>query len=82
MSKKAEGMKILEDKDEPIVVDEHHKDRDDALISVSTRSLHLGTIKIEIFPFLTVFGLCRIDFLGRGPAAYTVRRNRPWRCHD
>ncbi|KAF9769943.1 hypothetical protein IL306_012555, partial [Fusarium sp. DS 682] len=42
LSKKAEEMKISEDKDEPVVVGEHHKDHDDAVISVSTGSPHLA----------------------------------------
>ncbi|ENH69858.1 hypothetical protein FOC1_g10009361 [Fusarium oxysporum f. sp. cubense race 1] len=41
LSKKTEEIKISEDKDEPVVVDEHHKDHDDAVISVSTGSPHL-----------------------------------------
>ncbi|EXL64915.1 hypothetical protein FOPG_18841 [Fusarium oxysporum f. sp. conglutinans race 2 54008] len=41
LSKKTEEMEISEDKDEPVVVDEHHKDHDDAVISVSTGSPHL-----------------------------------------
>ncbi|EXL63950.1 hypothetical protein FOPG_19780 [Fusarium oxysporum f. sp. conglutinans race 2 54008] len=41
LSKKTEEIKISEDKDEPVVVDEHHKDHDDAAISVSTGSPHL-----------------------------------------
>uniref|UniRef100_A0A0D2XSI3 Calpain catalytic domain-containing protein n=1 Tax=Fusarium oxysporum (strain Fo5176) TaxID=660025 RepID=A0A0D2XSI3_FUSOF len=41
LSKKTEEVKISEDKDEPVVVDEHHKDHDDAVISVSTGSPHL-----------------------------------------
>ncbi|EMT73746.1 hypothetical protein FOC4_g10000805 [Fusarium odoratissimum] len=40
LSKKTEEIKISEDKDEPVVVDEHHKDHDDAVISVSTGSPH------------------------------------------
>ncbi|ENH75330.1 Calpain-D [Fusarium oxysporum f. sp. cubense race 1] len=41
LSKKAEEIKISEDKDERVVVDEHHKDHDDAVISVSIGSPHL-----------------------------------------
>ncbi|KAF4496700.1 hypothetical protein FAGAP_7142 [Fusarium agapanthi] len=41
LSKKTEEIKISDDKDEPVVVDEHHKDHDDAVISVSTGSPHL-----------------------------------------
>ncbi|VTT78618.1 unnamed protein product [Fusarium fujikuroi] len=40
LSKKTEEIKISE-KGEPVVVDEHHKDDDDAVISVSTGSPHL-----------------------------------------
>ncbi|KAF5229500.1 hypothetical protein FANTH_14176 [Fusarium anthophilum] len=41
LRKKTEEIKISEGKDEPVVVDEHHKDDDDAVISVSTGSPHL-----------------------------------------
>ncbi|KAF5691749.1 calpain [Fusarium globosum] len=42
LRKKTEEIKISEDKDEPVVVYEHHKDHDDAVISVSTGSPHLA----------------------------------------
>ncbi|TXB98025.1 hypothetical protein FocTR4_00017157 [Fusarium oxysporum f. sp. cubense] len=41
LSKKTEEIEISEDKDEPVVVNEHHNGRDDAVISVSTGSPHL-----------------------------------------
>lgn len=48
LSKKAEEMKLsAEDKDDPVVVNEHHKDLDDAVISVSTGSPHFTPKSIE-----------------------------------
>ncbi|WZH47119.1 Calpain [Fusarium acuminatum] len=48
LSKKAEEMKLsAEDKDEPVVVNDHHKDLDDAVISVSTGSPHFTPKSIE-----------------------------------
>ncbi|KAF9768139.1 hypothetical protein IL306_014591 [Fusarium sp. DS 682] len=44
-SKKTED---VEDKDEPVVVDEHHKDRDDAVISVSTGSPHFSVSNNQV----------------------------------
>lgn len=48
LNKKAEEMKLsAEDKDEPVVVNEHHKDLDDAVISVSTGSPHFTPKSVE-----------------------------------
>ncbi|KAG7423630.1 hypothetical protein Forpi1262_v015401 [Fusarium oxysporum f. sp. raphani] len=38
---------MSEDKDEPVVIDEHPKDHDDAAISVSTGSPHLSPKSID-----------------------------------
>ncbi|KAF4971254.1 hypothetical protein FSARC_1876 [Fusarium sarcochroum] len=41
LSKKTEDIKLSTDeKEEPVVIDEHHKDHDDAVISISTGSPH------------------------------------------
>ncbi|EXK80892.1 hypothetical protein FOQG_14664 [Fusarium oxysporum f. sp. raphani 54005] len=47
LSSKAEEIKMSEDKDEPVVIDEHPKDHDDAAISVSTGSPHLSPKSID-----------------------------------
>ncbi|RYC78616.1 hypothetical protein BFJ63_vAg18510 [Fusarium oxysporum f. sp. narcissi] len=47
LGRKAEEIKMPEDKDEPVVIDEHHKDHDDAAISVSTGSPHLSPKSID-----------------------------------
>ncbi|KAH7464425.1 hypothetical protein FOMA001_g17493 [Fusarium oxysporum f. sp. matthiolae] len=47
LGRKAEEIKMSEDKDEPVVIDEHHKYHDDAAISVSTGSPHLSPKSID-----------------------------------
>ncbi|KAG7403552.1 hypothetical protein Forpe1208_v016199 [Fusarium oxysporum f. sp. rapae] len=47
LSSKAEEIRMSEDKDELVVIDEHHKDHDDAAISVSTGSPHLSPKSID-----------------------------------
>ncbi|KAG6990274.1 Calpain-type cysteine protease ADL1 [Fusarium oxysporum f. sp. conglutinans] len=47
LGRKAEEIKMSEDKDEPVVIDEHHKYHDDAAISASTGSPHLSPKSID-----------------------------------